>query len=401
MKKVLTLFLALMLCLSLAAPALAAEATGGRMYVDPKTGTFTGCDGDVTEVVIPDEFLGVPITSIIYWAFRGHSNLISVTIPESITSIGLEAFLGCTSLTSINVASGNPEYSSVGGVLFNADQTVLIAYPAGKSDQSYSIPASVTTIELSAFASSDSLTSVTIPDSVTSIGNNAFEDCRSLTGVTIPNSITSIGSNAFSGCNSLTDVYYSGSESQWKQINIGNSNSSLLNAAIHYNSAAPAPSKPAGIPATGTAHPSAQTVALDGKQVEFQMYALLDEAGDPTNYIRVRDLAMAMNGTKGQFNVDWIDGAVTLVAGAPYTTPNGSENTIPFSDARSYKLPENSTNVNGAAGGLTAFVLTDDDGGDHTYYQLRDLGRALGFNVGWSAERGVFIESDKPYSDAD
>ena len=53
------------------------------------------------------------------------------------------------------------------------------------------------------------------------------------------------------------------------------------------------------------------------------------------------------------------------------------------------------------SGGLTAFVLTDDEGGDHTYYQLRDLGKALGFNVGWSAERGVFIESDKPYTDAD
>ena len=439
----------LALCIALALLPGTALAMG---YFDPETGAITGCDNEETELNIPSMINGVPITSINYWAFHGHGNLISVTIPESITSIGFEAFLGCTSLTSINVASGNPEYSSVGGVLFNADQTVLIAYPAGKSDQSYSIPASVTTIGLSAFACSDNLTSVTIPDSVTSIeqrafyrcrsltgvtipgsvttiGRYAFEDCRSLTGVTIPDSITSIGgdafsgcnsltsvtipdsitsigSNAFFGCNSLTDVYYSGSESQWEQIDIGSSygaDNPLLNATIHYNSAGPASSAPAPetIPATGTAHPSAQTVALDGKQVDFQMYALLNEAGDPTNYIRVRDLAMAMNGTKGQFNVDWIDGAVTLVAGAPYTTPNGSENTTPFSDARSYKLPENSTNVNGAAGGLTAFVLTDDEGGDHTYYQLRDLGRALGFNVGWSAERGVFIESDKPYTDAD
>ena len=426
MKKRTTKLLSILLALCIALALLPGTALA-MGYFDPETGAITGCDNEETELDIPSMINGVPITSINYWAFHGHGNLISVTIPESVTSIGFEAFLGCTSLTSINVASGNPEYSSVGGVLFNADQTVLIAYPAGKSDQSYSIPSSVTTIGLSAFACSYNLTSVTIPYSVTSIeqrafsycrsltgvtipgsvttiGRYAFEDCRSLTGVTIPDSITSIGGDAFFGCNSLTDVYYSGSESQWKQIDIGISygaDNPLLNATIHYNSAAPAPSTPAGIPATGTAHPSAQTVALDGKQVDFQMYALLDEAGDPTNYIRVRDLAMALNGTKGQFNVDWIDNAVTLVAGAPYTTPNGSENTTPFSDARSYKLPENSTNVNGAAGGLTAFVLTDDDGGDHTYYQLRDLGRALGFNVGWSAERGVFIESDKPYTDAD
>ena len=428
MKKRTTKLLSILLALCIALALLPGTALA-MGYFDPETGAITGCDNEETELNIPSMINGVPITSINYWAFHGHGNLTSVTIPESITSIGFEAFLGCTNLTSINVASGNPEYSSVGGVLFNANQTVLIAYPAGKSDQSYSIPSSVTTIGLSAFACSDNLTSVTIPYSVTSIeqrafsscrsltgvtipgsvttiGQYAFEDCRSLTGVTIPNSITSIGSNAFIGCNSLTDVYYDGNESQWNQIDIGNSygaDNPLLNATIHYNSTGPEPSAPApeAIPATGTAHPSAQTVELDGKQIEFQMYALLDDAGNPTNYIKVRDLALAMNGTKGQFNVDWIDAAVTLVAGEPYTTPNGSENSTPFSGERSYKLPENPTNVNGAGSGLTAFVLTDDEGGDYTYYKLRDLGQALGFNVGYADGRGVYIETDKPYTDAD
>ena len=54
--------------------------------------------------------------------------------------------------------------------------------------------------------------------------------------------------------------------------------------------------------------------------------------------------------------------------------------------------------MNGAESDLSAIVLTDDNGGAYTYYQLRDLGQKLGFNVGWSGERGVFIESDKPYS---
>ena len=362
----------------------------GKMedYYDPRGGIFGGRDTPwkAFQEQIHTITIGDGVTRIGNRAFNTCTSLTSVTIPESVTAIGPSAFFG-SGLTSVTIPDSVTSIESA-------------AFRGCRNLTSVTIPGSVTTIGMFAFSDCTSLTSVTIREGVTSIEGSVFQFCDGLTSVTIPASITTIGVVAFDSKN-LTDVYYGGSESQWKQIKFIAGNDRLLNANIHYNSAGPAPSMPAGIPATGTAHPSAQTVALDGKQVDFQMYALLNEAGDPTNYIRVRDLAMAMNGTKGQFNVDWIDGAVTLVAGAPYTTPNGSENTIPFSDARSYKLPENSTNVNGAAGGLTAFVLTDDEGGDHTYYQLRDLGRALGFNVGWSAERGVFIESDKPYTDAD
>ena len=127
------------------------------------------------------------------------------------------------------------------------------------------------------------------------------------------------------------------------------------------------------------------------------MYALKDAAGNPTNYVKVRDLALALNGTQAQFSVDW-DGAVNLVAKKAYS-PNGSENSTPFSGERAYTVPVNPTNVNGAASDLQAIVLTDANGGAYTYYQLRDLGRKLGFNVGWSADKGVFIETDKPYSE--
>ncbi len=150
------------------------------------------------------------------------------------------------------------------------------------------------------------------------------------------------------------------------------------------------------VPATGTAYPSTQTVELDGKKVTFQMYALKDANGNPTNYVKVRDLALALNGTKAQFSVDW-NGAVNLVAGAAYT-PNGSENKTPFSGERAYTLPTKPTSVNGSPSDLQAIVLTDANGGAYTYYQLRDLGRKLGFNVDWSSKRGVFIETDKPYS---
>lgn len=157
------------------------------------------------------------------------------------------------------------------------------------------------------------------------------------------------------------------------------------------------PAKVTSIPNSGIAHPSTQIVNIDGNKVSFAMYALLDTKGNPTNYIKVRDLAFALNGTAAQFEVDW-NGAVNLLSGAPYTVI-GLENNTPFSDEREYTIPQNPTNVNGAASDLTAIFLTNDEGGGYTYYQLRDLGKKLGFNVGWDSERGIFIETEKAYQE--
>ena len=109
-------------------------------------------------------------------------------------------------LTAIDVEVGNNNYTSVNGVLFNKGKTELICYPAGKTDKSYNIPNSVTSIGYSAFIDCTSITSITIPDSVTSIDSSAFGGCSSLKSITIPNSVTSIGYYAFYGCTSLTSV---------------------------------------------------------------------------------------------------------------------------------------------------------------------------------------------------
>jgi len=147
-----------------------------------------------------------------------------------------------------------------------------------------------------------------------------------------------------------------------------------------------------------TAFASTQDVNIDGKAVEFQMYALKDENGNPTNYVKLRDLADILDGTAAQFNVVWsADTGVGIETGKAYTSRNGQEGKTPYSGNRSYVKGAETTQVDGQAVELQSFKLTDDNGGQSTYYKLRDLGQALGFNVGYADGKGVFIETDKAY----
>lgn len=142
----------------------------------------------------------------------------------------------------------------------------------------------------------------------------------------------------------------------------------------------------------GMAYASTQAVLIDGSSVTFQAYALKDANGNDTNYIKIRDVAAALDGTAAQFNVGW-DNAVNIETGKPYNTRNGQEGTTPYAGDRTYTKSASTTKINGTEISLDAITLTDDNGGGHTYYKLRDLGDAIGFNVDWSNEKGIFIET--------
>lgn len=97
------------------------------------------------------------------------------------------------------------------------------------------IPNSVTSIGDSAFEYCRGITSMTIPDSITSISVGCFGYCDNLISVILGNHLSEIGANAFYKCSSLTDVYYTGSEEEWNNISISSGNECLINATIHYN----------------------------------------------------------------------------------------------------------------------------------------------------------------------
>jgi len=139
------------------------------------------------------------------------------------------------------------------------------------------------------------------------------------------------------------------------------------------------------------AYASTQMVYVNDTAVEFQCYALKDEDGNDTNYVKLRDLAYWLNGTAAQFSVGW-DGSVNIVTGEAYA-PDGSELSTPYTGDQFYTVNQAAVKVNGEPVELNAFVINDVTGGGFTYFKLRDLGDALGFQVDWSLEKGVYIET--------
>ena len=284
MKKLLLACFALTLVLCLL-PTTAEAATEGNFTYEISDGkaTITNYNGSGGDVAIPSTLGGCPVTSIGDDAFSGCTGLTAVTIPDSVTTIGICAFHSCTGLTGVYITDLAAwcaiDFSELySNPLFYAKNLYL----DGSLVTELTIPDSVTTIDRYAFYGCTGLTSVTIPDSVTTIDWYAFSGCTGLTAVTIGDSVTTIGDRAFYGCTALEEitipvsmfsiadnafkdvplktVHYGGTKEQWEKIDLNN-NVCFAAAEVKTtekpadpapdNTAEPAPTEPANCSHTG------------------------------------------------------------------------------------------------------------------------------------------------------
>jgi len=201
---------------------------------------ITGYIGSASDITIPSEIEGLPVTSIGYGAFMNCTTLTSVTIPESVTCVYGWAFEDCTNLKAINlpdslehIGSGilsgtaffdnaenwednllyigkyllDAKYDIKGDVIVKEGTALIASYTFFLSDiTSVKLPDSLLFINESAFSDCEKLTEITLPSKLKVISGNAFDSCISLTEVTVPASVKTVGYNAFANCTNLESL---------------------------------------------------------------------------------------------------------------------------------------------------------------------------------------------------
>lgn len=188
---------------------------------------ITGCSGTGTSVVIPEKVENTyTVTAIDASAFEDCTTLISITVPDSIFSIGESAFFGCSSLEKVYIGNGandigggafgncpsldaftvgalNETYTAVEGMLYSKDETELIAYAGGSEAV---IPEGTLKIGEKSFYCNTLLSSAALPAGLEEIEDYAFSGCLSLSRITLPSSVTSLGTGTFLSCSALKEA---------------------------------------------------------------------------------------------------------------------------------------------------------------------------------------------------
>lgn len=181
------------------------DTIDGRKVTVLGNSTFQYCTqaSDIESVTLPDS-----LTTIEKNAFYNCEKLKSVTIPPNVSSIGLAAFvegLSESSLTEIKVDPENPYFSEKDGVVFSKDGTKLIVFPSGRSGD-YQIPDGTVSVGDYAFYYCVNVSSITVPGSVRSLGEGAFGNCSSLTKAVLNEGLEEIGEYAFQSSSGIRDI---------------------------------------------------------------------------------------------------------------------------------------------------------------------------------------------------
>ena len=143
------------------------------------------------------------------YAFEDCVKLTSVSLPSTLETWDSTVFDGCTSLAEVNIAEGNSNYSSQDGIVYSADGAVLVYYPIGRTETTFTIPSFVAEIGEYAFEGVQTLAEVIIPENVTTINSYAFSLCAALKSVKVLAPVETIGYRTFFSCNALESVTFS------------------------------------------------------------------------------------------------------------------------------------------------------------------------------------------------
>ncbi len=221
---IITLSLILLICFSFVSCGEEMDLLSGDTSINYKisdgeaTVTLVPNKSAVTNIVIPDEYEGVPVTRISDFAAVNLEYAVKVTIGKNVKEIGDWAFGNSRKITEFDVDENNPYFCDVDGVIYSKDMKTILFYPPArgiettKNDKgeevktiSYTIPEGVETIRTKAFYKCYELTEITLPSTLKSIEEKAFFRC-SLKELTLPDSLTFIGKDAFSYCYDITEL---------------------------------------------------------------------------------------------------------------------------------------------------------------------------------------------------
>lgn len=171
--------------------------------------TLTGISVEygTPDITIPSSYSGVAVVGVSNNALQNNAGISSLTIPNTVTSIGSYAFANMNNLKSVTFVSGNSTVSLGKNAFYQCSALQSIVFPT-----------KITSIPASCFEGCRSLTAVNIPSTVTSIQSQAFLGCSSLSGITIPAGVTSIGTKAFYNCQSVTSYSVNSGNGNYKAV---------------------------------------------------------------------------------------------------------------------------------------------------------------------------------------